>query len=105
MAADPDRRLRIISAWTPREHIAHFVDRHRQARFFAPTGKKIPSDLVLITERQTVAAAICGRAYLGHFHDAIPEARSVDANVFGHCFVSSLACSRRLKMRVRLLIL
>ncbi len=81
VAAHHHGREMILGAFAPREHVAHGVDGHGQAGGRAPAGEEVASLLVEVREGQAIAAALGGAADLRHLHQAVPEARSVDAEV------------------------
>ena len=61
-----------IGAFAVREHIAHLIDGQRQSGVGAPVSEEITSGLVLVAEREAVAAALGCGADARHRHDAVP---------------------------------
>ena len=102
MAAHVDGKCSGISAFAAGEHVAYAVDTQRQAGLGAPAGEEVPAFAVGIRQGLAVVAAGDAGADPGHFHQAVPEAGAVDAQVgaghgalSGHGWVSVWLALRR----------
>ena len=81
MAAHQDRREVILNAGPSGEHVAHLVDFDRAAFLFAPSAKQFAALLVEVGEGEALASALGRGADLGHLHQRVPQALSIDAHV------------------------
>ena len=82
VAAHHHRGGVIVGARAAGEQVADGIHAQRQAGCFTPVAEQLTTGLVFSAQRQAAAATACGRADLGHVHQATPQALAINLQ---HC--------------------
>jgi len=76
----------VLDAGTPGEHVAHLVDLERAALLLAPGAEQLAALLVEVGEGEALAPALRRGPDLGHLHQRVPKALTIDSHIreIGH---------------------